>query len=104
VTWEGLPGMDRKLDAILKNQSTILTNLSGIKAQGEKIMLDVTALQATVDKLVVDVIAIVAEINDLNQQLSGTAGDQAAIDAIQAKIAEQTAALEAVLPAPPPAG
>jgi chromosome segregation ATPase len=102
VSWEGIYGIDRKLDAILKNQTTIFNNLSGLKAQGEKLMADFSALQATVDKLVADVTAILAEISALNQELTGTAGDQAAVDAIKAKIDEQTAALEAALPPPPP--
>ena len=102
MAWEGIYGMDRKLDQILKNQATILTNQTGLKAQGDKLMADFAALQATVDKLVADVTSIVTEINNLNSQLTGVAGDQATVDALQAKIAEQTAALETALPAPAP--
>ena len=102
MSWGGLFEMDRKLDRILQKQESILTQLTALKAQGDKIMLDISIVQANLDKLAADVTAIVAEIKNLNDQLAGTSGDQAAVDTIAAKLAEQVTNLESVMPVPTP--
>jgi uncharacterized protein YoxC len=95
--------MDRKLEAILKNQDTILTNQAGLKAQGEKIMLDLSKLQSDIDGMKITVPAIAMEIADLKNQLLGaTTTDQAAMDALEAQVADLKTQLEALLPANPP--